>query len=143
MKKILFITLLFSCPFFTFVNAQSELSHTTTPIDSRLLEIYSGDYLEHLQTANPFLLKRWNFYLDNSWYLTELPSEKDMDSYATIRIEDLSNINIMSIERKFDLKRNWDKQLVCKIENTNQALVLLAGKAFNEKLNEFLAAEKQ
>ena len=142
MKKILFLSLLFSCSFFTFVNAQSEPSHTTAPIDSRLFEIYSGDYLENLQTANPYLLKRWNFYLDHSWYLTELPAEKDMDSYATIQIEDLSNFNILLVERKFDLKRNWDKQLVCKIEHTNQALVLLAGKAFNEKLNKFLAAEQ-
>ena len=141
MKKILFLSLLFSCSFFTFVNAQSEPSHTTAPIDSRLFEIYSGDYLENLQTANPYLLKRWNFYLDHSWYLTELPAEKDMDSYATIQIEDLSNFNILLVERKFDLKRNWDKQLVCKIEHTNQALVLLSGKAFNEKLNKFLAAE--
>ena len=143
MKKKLFISLLFSCAFFTFVNAQSQLSHTTIPIDSRLYEIYSGDYLENLQTANPFLLKRWNFYLDHSWYLTELPAEKDMDSYITIRIDDLSNINIFSIERKFDLKRNWDKQVVCKIENKNQALVLLPGKTFNERLNKFLANEKK
>ena len=102
MKKILFLSLLFSCSFFTFVNAQSEPSHTTAPIDSRLFEIYSGDYLENLQTANPYLLKRWNFYLDHSWYLTELPAEKDMDSYATIQIEDLSNFNILLVERKFD-----------------------------------------
>ncbi len=142
MKKFLFFSILFSCSFSTFVNAQSELSHTTTPIDSRLSEIYSGDYLENLQTANPFLLKRWNFYLDNSWYLTELPAEKDMDAYATIQIADLNNINIMSIERKFDLQRNWDKRLVCKIEGTNQVLVLLAGKEFNEKLNKHLAGER-
>ncbi len=139
MKKNLFYSLLLSCSFSTFVSAQSTLSHTTIPIDSRLFEIYSGDYLENLQTENPFLLKRWNFYLDNSWYLTELPKEKDMASYTTIQIEDLSKFNIFLIERNFDLKRNWDKQLVCKIENTNQALVLLAGKEFNEKLNKFLA----
>lgn len=142
MKKIFILSLIFSCSFFTFVNAQSPPSHTTIPIDSRLLEIYSGDYLENLQTANPFLLKRWNFYLDNSWYLTELPAVKEMASYETIRIEDLSSFNILSIERKFDLKRNWDKQLVCKIEDTKQVLVLLSGKAFNEKLNEHLVAEQ-
>ncbi len=140
MKKNLFFSLLFSCSFFTFVNAQSQSSHTTIPIDSRLLEVFSGDYLENLQTSNPFLLKRWNFYLDHSWYLTELPNEKDTGSFATIQIEDLSDINIFLIEKKFDLNRDWDKQLVCKIEHTNQAIVLLAGKVFNEKLNEYLTA---
>ncbi|MBI1223909.1 MAG: hypothetical protein GC192_01615 [Bacteroidetes bacterium] len=139
MKKFLFFSFLFSFSFSTFVKAQSELSHTTTPIDSRLFETYSGDYLENLQTANPFLLKRWNFYLDNSWYLTELPAEKDSDSYATIRIEDLNNFNIFSIERKFELKRDWEKRLVCNIEGSNHVLVLLSGKEFNEKLSRHLA----
>jgi hypothetical protein len=129
MKKNLYLFLLITGSFTTFVTAQSTLSHTTTPIDSRLLEIYSGDYLENLQTANPFLLKRWGFYLDNSWYLTELPAEKVMDSYATIRVD--------------DFERDWEKQTVLKIENTDRALVLYSGKRFNEMLNAHLAKEKQ
>lgn len=141
MKKKLSFAVFFLSSFFTFVKAQSEQSHTTAPIDSRLLAIYSGDYLKDLQTANPFLIQRWNFYLDNSWYLTELPIEKDSDTYPKIQVEDLEKINIFSIEQKFDLKRDWDKHVVCKIENTNKALVLLSGKAFNEKLNEHLKAK--
>jgi len=140
MKKNLFLFLLFSCSFFTFVNAQSELSHTTTPFDSRLLKIYSGDYLENLRDANPFLFQRLNFYLDNSWYVMELPTEKSLDSYQTIQVEDISNVNIYELERKFNLKRDWDKQTVCKIENTDKAIVLLSGKAFNEKLKAYLDA---
>jgi len=143
MKKNLFLPLFFFSSFSTFVIAQSDPSHTTTPFDSRLLEIHGSDYLESLQTLNPFLLKRWNFYLDHSWYVTELPAEKDTGAFATIKIEDFDHLNIFALERKFDLKRDWDKQLVCKVENSNKALVLLSGKSFNEKLNEFLAAEKQ
>ncbi len=138
MKKNLFFSLLFSFSFFTFVNAQSDLSHTTTPYDNRLLEVYSGDYLKSLQDTNPFLLQRLNFYLDNSWYVTELPIEKSLDSYVTIQVEDLSNVNIFLLERKFNLNRQWEKQIVCKIENTTKALVLLSGKAFNEKLKDHL-----
>lgn len=142
MKKNLFSALLFSTCLATFVSAQSTLSHTATPIDSRLLAIYSGDYLENLQTANPFLIKRWSFYLDHSWYLTELPAEKALDSQTTIRVEDLTDINILLLEKKHDLHRDWDKQTVIKIENTDKALVLISGKKFNELLNEHLNASK-
>lgn len=141
MKKNLFFFVFFFSAISTFVHAQSEPSHTSTPIDSRLFEIYSGDYLSDLQTANPFLIQRWNFYLDHSWYLTELPAEKVLETYPTVQVEDLDKINIFSLERKFDLKRDWDRQLVCKIANTNKAIVLLSGKAFNEKLNDHLKAK--
>ncbi len=141
MKKNLYFTLLFCSCIFTFVTAQSQLSHTATPIDSRLLEIFSGEYLENLQTSNPYLLKRWGFYLDNSWYLTELPAEKAMDSYTTIRVDNLSSINIFLLEKQFNLRREWDKQTVCNIENTNKALVLIPSKKFNELLNEHLAGK--
>ncbi len=142
MKKNLCLALLFSTSLSTFVTAQSTLSHTTTPIDSRLLAIYSGDYLENLQTANPFLIKRWSFYLDHSWYLTELPAEKALDSQTTIRVDDLKDINILLLEKQHDLHREWDKQTVIKIENTDKALVLISGKRFNELLNEHLNTTK-
>lgn len=138
MKKNLFLFLFAFSSIPTFVNAQAELSHTTTPIDSRLYEAFSGEYLDNLATANPFLLQRWNFYLDNSWYLTDLPAEKSKDSYATIEVDDLNKINIFSIERKYNLQRDWDKQLVFRIKGTNRAIVLLPGKKFNEKLKEHL-----
>ena len=70
----------------------------------------------------------------------ELPTEKSLDSYQTIQVEDISNVNIYELERKFNLKRDWDKQTVCKIENTDKAIVLLSGKAFNEKLKAYLDA---
>ena len=142
MKKILFFALLFSTCLATFVTAQSTLSHTATPIDSRLLAIYSGEYLESLQTENPFLLKRWNFYLDNSWYLTELPNDKALDSRTSIRIDDLDHINIFLLEQKHNLHRDWEKQTVVKIEDTDKAIVLISGKKFNELLNEHLKSSQ-
>ncbi|MBI5917310.1 MAG: hypothetical protein HY842_18225 [Bacteroidetes bacterium] len=138
MKKNLFLSFFFILSIATFVKAQSQLAHTEVPIDSRLFEAFGGDYLENLKTANPFLLQRWNFYLDNSWYLTDFPTEKDRPDYATIRIDDLENINILVLEKKFGMKRDWNKIAIFKIENTDKALVLISGKAFNEKLNEHL-----
>jgi hypothetical protein len=141
MKKKSYTTLLFFTCFSTFVTAQSQLSHTAAPIDSRLLAIHSGDYLENLRTANPYLLKRWEYYLDNSWYLTELPAEKVKDSYTSIQIGDLSNINIMLLEKELNLHRDWERQTVFKIAGTDKALVLIEGKRFNEMLNKHLASK--
>ncbi|MBK8563793.1 MAG: hypothetical protein IPN76_10745 [Saprospiraceae bacterium] len=142
MKKNLCLALLFSTCLATFVTAQSTLSHTATPIDSRLYAIHSGEYLESLQSANPFLLKRWAFYLDHSWYLTDLPAEKAKEAATTVRVEDLDAINILLLEKQFALHRDWEKQTVIKIEKTDKAIVLISGKRFNELLNEHLSANK-
>ncbi|MCC6725712.1 MAG: hypothetical protein IT258_14480 [Saprospiraceae bacterium] len=142
MKKKSYLALLIFTCLSIFVTAQTTLSHTATPIDSRLLALYSGEYLENLQTANPFLLKRLNFYLDNSWYLSELPADKALDSQTTIHVDDLKDINILALEKRYDLHRDWEKQTVFKIENTDKALVLISGKKFNELLNEHLNSSK-
>ena len=135
MKNNYILTFLFLLSLTTFVHAQH---HTNLPIDSRLFDAFDGEYLENLRTGNPFLLQRWNFYLDNSWYLTTLPPEKAEADYPSIRIGDLDNINIFLVERKFQLQRDWNKQVIYKIENSDKALVFIPGKEFTRKLNEHL-----
>lgn len=135
MKNNYILAFLFLFSLTTFVHAQH---HTNLPIDSRLVDAFDGEYLENLKTGNPFLLQRWNFYLDHAWYLTVLPAEKAEAEYPSIRIDDVNNINILLLERKFQLRRDWDKQMIYKIEDSNQALVFIPGKEFTRKLNEHL-----
>lgn len=138
MKKNYIPLLLFFLSLTTFVYAQQQTTHTNLPIDSRLYETFDGEYLENLRTGNPFLLQRWNFYLDHSWYLTALPPEKAEAGYPSVRVDDLENINIFALEKALQLRRDWENQTVYSIENTDKALVLIAGKEFNRKLNEHL-----
>ncbi len=136
MKKNLILLSLFCGTLPIFVNAQT--SHTSLPIDSRLYEAFDGEYLNTLSTSNPFLLQRWNYYLDHACYIVELPPEKSKADQPSVRIDDLNSFNIFLLEKSQNLKRDWNKRMVYKIENTNQALVFYSGVEFNQQLSEFL-----
>lgn len=107
-------------------------------IDERLLEVYDQDYLKNLQVQNPVLLKRWNYYLDNAFYIVEYPTEKGNPNYPIIEVDDMKNINILVLERNHKMTRDFDSSTKYKIKGTNQVLVYHSGKEFNQKLNEFL-----
>lgn len=141
-KKLVLLCFLFTA-ICTFVNAQSPpQARTSVPIDSRLFQAFDGNYLNNLQTTNPFLLQRWNFYLDNSWMLTTLPPEKASAGLPSIQLADLENINIFLVEQKFQLKADWEKQMVYKVEGTDKALVLIPRKEFNQRLNDHVGRKK-
>ncbi len=107
-------------------------------IDTRLYDVYDTYYLTSLQKDNPFLLKRWSFYLDNSYYITTYPSEKGTPNYPLVKIENLKDFNILLVEKNQKLTRNFDKQTVYQIKGTDQVLVYYSGKEFNQKLNKHL-----
>lgn len=132
MKNLFLFTFLF-ISFITF--AQRDTSTPSLPnIDERLFQVFETTYLKRLQTENPFLIHRWNFYLDNSWYITELPREKEAD-YPEVEVDDLKNINILLLEKEQNLRKEWEKQSIYKIKGTNKALVYYPGKIFIDKLN--------
>ncbi len=137
MKNNYFYSLFFFTCFSTFVSAQQP-AHTHISIDNRLYEAFDSGYVERLIAENPFLIHRWNYYLDNSWYITDLPAEKVKGDYPIIHIEDLGKINIFLLEKEQDLHRDWNKQQVYQIKDTGLALVLYAGKDFTKKLNDHL-----
>jgi hypothetical protein len=131
--KNLFIFAFLFISFTTF--AQRDTSTPSLPnIDERLYQVFEKDYLTRLQRQNPFLINRWNFYLDNAWYLTELPNKKEAN-YPEVHIDDLENINILLLEKEQNLRKEWEKQSIYKIKGTKKALVYFPGKVFTEKLN--------
>lgn len=107
-------------------------------IDERLKEVYEIKYLTSLQIQNPVLLQRWSYYLDNSFYIVDFPKEKGNPNYPIIEVADLSNINILLLEQKNELTRDFNKTVKYKIKGTNKILVYYSGKEFNQKFNEFL-----
>jgi hypothetical protein len=105
--------------------------------DVRLYEVYERDYVKGLVNENPFLIKRWNYYLDNSFIITDAVAEKEKD-YPSVTILDLRNINILLIEKEQHLQRNWDVPTIYKIRGTDKILVYHAGKDFAEALKKHL-----
>ncbi len=129
--KYTLLSLVFFFP--TFLVGQTE----KVLADERLYEILEADYIENLVQQNPFLIQRWNFYLDHAFYITEDPKMSRYE-YPTIRIENLDNFNILKIEQEQRIKNAYQKRVAYKIDGTNKALVYYAAKEFNTELNKHL-----
>jgi len=131
--KFIYTILLFSFTTF-FVQAQKMTSLTP---DERLIEAYGSEYINTLQTENPFLIKRWNFYLDNAFYITDENKDKVVTDQS-ITIDDLDKVNILKLEKEQKMTRSWDLPMAYRIENTNKLLIYYSGKSFNKKLKAHL-----
>jgi len=105
--------------------------------DTRLSDVYSESYLTRLQTANPFVLQRWNFYLDNAFFVAPNPPEKETN-YPTVEIDDLNNINILLIEKEQKIHHDFKARTYYQIAGTNKMLVYHSGEEFRDALNKHL-----
>ena len=134
---------IFTCILLTFSILSITLgqSNESVSIDTRLYNVYEEAYLNDLKVNNPFLLKRWAFYLDNAYYITDFPIQKGTPNYPKIEIDDLDNLNILLLEKNQNLKKNFDEKTFYRIEGTNKILVFYSGKEFNVKLNQYLQRE--
>lgn len=135
--KIIYYFLFVLLPFSGF--SQSNESSSPTP-DLRLIEAYGAEYIDRLTIDNPFLIKRWNYYLDNAFYIKDNVPEKGA-TYKVVQIDNLENFNILKLEKEQHLERSWDVPTLYKIENTELLLVYYSGKEFNEMLKAHLNSE--
>jgi hypothetical protein len=119
-----------------FLSAQQDLP----PIDERLYDVYEADYLQRLQTANPQVLQRLNFYLDHAYYLTEYPAEKGNPEFPEVTIEDLESINILLLEKEQQLRHALDRPTQYQVKGTNLILVYHPGEKFQK---DFRASQEQ
>lgn len=127
MKKIF---LLLFIGFSVALSAQTE----TVKADARLYDVYEADYLNRLQTKNPALIQRWNFYLDNAWRLTRIPQGKDGE-YPTVSVADVDNINILLLQKEQNLTRDFNKRLRYRIAGTDTLIEYYSGKEFVKAFN--------
>ncbi len=132
MKNILVI-LLCICSLSVFGQNKAELVEP----DARLADVYSEAYLIRLQTANPFLLQRWNFYLNNAFFITENPADKGA-TYPSIEVTDLDNINILQIEKEQKIHHDFKARTYYQIAGTDKMLVYHSGEEFRDALNAHL-----
>ncbi len=139
MKRLLTyaITLL---PFVVFSQQNSPISKS---IDPRLYAAYDKAHVDDVAQNDAFLLKRWTFYLDHAFFISEtsLSKSETEESYPSVKIADLQHINILKLEQEQALKRNYYAETIYKIEGTNKYLVYYSGRDFIEKLNDYISED--
>lgn len=146
MKKLLLALLLILGYLGSPIFAQNATKNTTTvKIDPRLYEVFEKVDLDKWQKEDPFLIQRWNFYLDNAYYIVDeaLLDEKELTTYADrpqrnypfVEVSNLDNLNIIKVEREQNLIQHWEKQTFYRIKGTNKLLVFYPGQYVMEQLN--------
>ncbi len=106
--------------------------------DNRLKNVFSQTYLERLSADNPLLISKWNFYLDNSYFISDFPKGKNDDnSIKVIEVEDINNINIKQLEKDLGIGPDYNRQMIYRIKDTNKLLIYYAGKKFYELFNKY------
>jgi hypothetical protein len=149
MKKLLLALLFTLGSFAPPLFAQSATTNTTiVKIDPRLYEAFEKVDLDKWQKEDPFLIQRWNFYLDNAYYIVDeaLLDEKELTtygdrpqrSYPFVEVTNFDNLNIIKIEREQNLVQHWEKQTFYRIKGTNKLLVFYPGQYVMEQFNNYL-----
>lgn len=135
-KEKIFLTLSYHQKFPFYLN-ESVTGGRDVIIDPRLRVVYSDEYLENVKKTNPFLIRRWNYYLDNSFFLISVPEEKKI-GFPEIVIEDIDNINIYKLERTQSMTRDFKKRTFYRIAGSELVIVFYSGEEFNIALNKHL-----
>jgi hypothetical protein len=133
MKKVFFIGFISALPLFTF--AQNESA--TPTIDKRLYDVFELNDLDKMQKENPTLIRYYNFFLDNSYNIIELPDDKTT-KMKTVIIEDFTDFNILKLINDQQLTRSQDAAVHYKIKNSKQVLELISGKVLIEQFNQYV-----
>ena len=134
MKSHIFLLLLL-VPLSTF--SQSPVLTNSLQIDGRLNDVFEKDYIEKVQKEEPFLIERWNFYLNNAFFISDNALRKNevAAEYPSVQIPNLGSINILKLEKEQNLKHDFYTETIYKIAGTDKYLVYYAGKDFVEKFN--------
>lgn len=133
MKTIFLFCLYCICTFAAF----GQSNEIQVEPDARLLEVYEESYLTGLQKNNPFLLQRWNFYLNNAYMLGEVAPSKNA-TYPIVYVDDLTNINILLLEKEQKLAHDFKARTYYQIAGTNKLLIYRSGEEFRDALNKHL-----
>jgi len=137
-KSVIFCVILFSLLIMDFsASAQKKSSELFTP-DKRLIDCYDSSYIEMLQKKNPSLIMYYNFFLDSSYYVVDLPLEKqnfvnNLESLELGEDEDINCINVL----KFGVKLDFEKITFFRLGNTDKMIVFYSGEKLFEKYNDY------
>jgi hypothetical protein len=78
-----------------------------------------------------------DYFLDNSFKIIEQPKGKKLE-LPTVVIPDIQHFNILVVQKRQKLQRNWDNQTYYSIKNTDKILVFISEKEFTQRLNKHI-----
>jgi uncharacterized protein YtpQ (UPF0354 family) len=132
MNKSLTLSVLFVLISSATTFAQAEIS-----IDERLYDVFDATFLKKLQADKSFHLHYYNFSLDNSYEIIEIPKEKNM-KLPKVKIKDLSKINIIKLQQEQKLTKSYDAPTYYQIKGSDKFLMIRSEKDFIKRLNQHL-----
>ncbi len=115
---------------------------SSTPIqpDQRIIDYLGNEKVDIIKKNNPDLIHYYNFFLDNSYIISEVPADKlDGNTFPTLKLPlingevDTKKLNVLKLE----IQRSYEESKYFKVEGSNQIFIMLSEKQFIEKFNEY------
>jgi len=114
-------------------------SGVITP-DSRVIDYLGKEKVDFIQKNNPELIRYYNFFLDNVYYLEKLPADKfTNNNMKTIELPlkkgevDTKKLNVLKLE----VQRKFDTPTYYKLKGRNEIIVFLSEQDFMKKYNKY------
>lgn len=138
--------------FFLLILGVSFAQNTKKQIvaDPRIIEVFGQETVDFYLENNPTAIQYYNFFLENSFSIQEMPQEKmgDLQTIPELKRKEkfqsdfidytdkgLENLNIM----KFDLKIDQNVGPIYRLGNTNKIIVFLSGSEIQTKFNKYIS----
>jgi|GEM_PF-1286475 hypothetical protein len=111
--------------------------------DSKLSAVYTPEHLNNLKHNNPDAIEYFNFYVNNSFKITDLPQGKDLEKEELHKInpitKEITNEQIQMVDLVdfnpylFSCKTDQNNRKYYSIGNTGKLLIMFSNKEIQEK----------
>jgi hypothetical protein len=145
MKKNLFFIL-----FFLILGVSyAQVSKSQVIPDPRVVEVFGQETVNFYLENKPSVIQYYNFFLENSYSIQEIPQEKigDLSSLPELKLKEkfqtdyvdytdkgIENLNVM----KYDLQIDPNVGPIYRLGNTNKLIIFLSGKEIQNLYNKYL-----
>ena len=104
--------------------------------DLRISQAFGQEFVTGLEKSDPLLILYYNFYLDNAYYIQEMPVDKSdfVNSLISVDADPLDfkeNINILQL----GLELNFEKRTYYRMKTTNFVMIFYSGLELTDKFN--------
>ncbi len=113
---------------------------SVTP-DARLYDAFGQTYVDQIVKSNPFLVQRFNYFLDHGWYIEQVAPGKDGQVLPEVTLQGNKPGNVLKMLNEGLLKRDQERAVRYKITGSNSMLVMRSEKEFASMLNKHLGRQ--
>lgn len=85
-------------------NLYAQKTVSTSKVDTRLYDVFGKSYIDNLAKTDANQLTYLNFFLENSYYVTSLVSEKPIVGTDIHKVSIKNNSNVFFSEKTFNKK---------------------------------------